>query len=72
MTSITMIFGMLPLALSWGAGSEIKSGMAVALVGGLITSTLFSPILLPVAYTLIDDFRHCRSNKQGVQKYEVL
>jgi HAE1 family hydrophobic/amphiphilic exporter-1 len=57
MTSVTMIVGMLPLALSAGASSEIKSGMAILLIGGLVTSTLISPILLPVAYTLIDDAR---------------
>jgi HAE1 family hydrophobic/amphiphilic exporter-1 len=57
MTSVTMIVGMLPLALSLGASSEIRSGMAVVLIGGLITSTLLTPILLPVVYTLIDDTR---------------
>jgi HAE1 family hydrophobic/amphiphilic exporter-1 len=60
MTSTTMIVGMLPLALSSGSSSEIKSGMAVVLIGGLITSTLISPILLPVVYTLIDEARSRR------------
>jgi HAE1 family hydrophobic/amphiphilic exporter-1 len=57
MTSVTMIVGMMPLALSAGASSEIKSGMAILLIGGLVTSTLISPILLPVSYTLIDEAR---------------
>jgi HAE1 family hydrophobic/amphiphilic exporter-1 len=57
MTSVTMIVGMLPLALSLGASSEIRSGMAVVLIGGLVTSTLVTPLLLPVVYTLIDDAR---------------
>jgi HAE1 family hydrophobic/amphiphilic exporter-1 len=57
MTSMTMIVGMLPLAISSGSSSEIKSGMAILLIGGLVTSTMISPILLPVAYTLIDDAR---------------
>ena len=57
MTSMTMIVGMLPLALSSGASSEIKSSMAILLIGGLVTSTILSPILLPVVYTLIDDAR---------------
>ncbi|HET7838492.1 MAG TPA: efflux RND transporter permease subunit, partial [Rectinemataceae bacterium] len=60
MTSFTMIAGMLPLALSGGSSSEIKSGMAIVLIGGLSTSTLISPLLLPVAYTLIDDARQRR------------
>ena len=60
MTSVTMIVGMLPLALSIGASSEIRSGMAVVLIGGLVTSTLLTPILLPVVYTLLDDMRSSR------------
>ncbi len=57
MTSMTMIVGMLPLAISSGSSSEIKSGMAILLIGGLVTSTIISPILLPVSYTLIDEAR---------------
>jgi HAE1 family hydrophobic/amphiphilic exporter-1 len=65
MTSVTMIVGMLPLALSLGASSEIRSGMAVVLIGGLVTSTLLTPILLPVVYTLIDDLRSSRAHHGG-------
>ena len=64
MTSVTMIVGMLPLALSIGASSEIRSGMAVVLIGGLVTSTILTPILLPVAYTMIDDMRGARARKK--------
>jgi HAE1 family hydrophobic/amphiphilic exporter-1 len=65
MTSVTMIVGMLPLALSLGASSEIRSGMAVVLIGGLVTSTLLTPILLPVVYTLIEDLRSSRARQGG-------
>jgi hydrophobic/amphiphilic exporter-1 (mainly G- bacteria), HAE1 family len=65
MTSITMIMGMMPLALALGEGSEIKSGMAVALIGGLITSTLLSPVLLPVVYTLMDDLKNHIHSKRS-------
>jgi HAE1 family hydrophobic/amphiphilic exporter-1 len=65
MTSVTMIVGMLPLALSLGASSEIRSGMAVVLIGGLVTSTLLTPLLLPVVYTLIDDARKKRVPADG-------
>ncbi len=62
MTSLTTIVGMIPLAMALGEGSEIKSGMAVALIGGLTTSTMLTPVLLPVVYTLMDDFKnHIRS-----------
>jgi HAE1 family hydrophobic/amphiphilic exporter-1 len=67
MTSATMIVGMLPLALSSGASSEIKSGMAILLIGGLITSTMISPILLPVAYTVIDEARRRRTPPEIVR-----
>jgi HAE1 family hydrophobic/amphiphilic exporter-1 len=65
MTSVTMIVGMLPLALSLGASSEIRSGMAVVLIGGLVTSTLLTPILLPVVYTLIDEMRSARVRRRA-------
>ncbi|RCX08087.1 HAE1 family hydrophobic/amphiphilic exporter-1 [Anaerobacterium chartisolvens] len=68
MTSITMIVGMLPAALAIGEGSEIKSGMAIALIGGMITSTLLSPILLPVVYTMMDDAKAIFSRKSGPEK----
>ncbi len=66
MTSITMIVGMLPLALSSGASSEIKSSMAILLIGGIIASTILSPILIPVVYLLIEDGRdRARSKKRA-------
>lgn len=58
MTSVTMIFGMLPTAMAIADGAEIRKGMGIVLVGGLITSTILTPILIPVAYTLIDDLKH--------------
>ena len=64
MTSATMIVGMLPLALSLGASSEIRSGMAVVLIGGLVTSTILTPILLPVVYTMIEEARSSRARRR--------
>lgn len=58
MTSATMIVGMLPSALSLGEGSEIKSSMALVVIGGMIASTIFTPIILPIVYTLLDDFKN--------------
>lgn len=58
MTSMSMIVGMLPTALALGDGSEFKSSMALVIIGGLISSTILSPIVIPVAYTLIDDFQN--------------
>jgi HAE1 family hydrophobic/amphiphilic exporter-1 len=57
MTTIAMISGMLPIALSMGAGTETQSPMAVAVIGGLITSTIFTLVVVPAIYTIIDDIR---------------
>ncbi len=54
MTTMAMIFGMLPIALGIGAGAEIRSSMGVALIGGLITSTFLTLIIIPLVYLLID------------------
>jgi HAE1 family hydrophobic/amphiphilic exporter-1 len=56
MTTLAMIFGMLPLAFEIGAGSEMRSPMARAVIGGLITSTLLTLIVVPVVYTYLDDW----------------
>jgi HAE1 family hydrophobic/amphiphilic exporter-1 len=55
MTTVAMIFGMLPLALAIGEGAEQRAPMAHAVIGGLITSTLLTLFVVPVAYTLLDD-----------------
>jgi HAE1 family hydrophobic/amphiphilic exporter-1 len=54
MTTAAMIFGMLPVALALSEGSEMRAPMAVAVIGGLVTSTLLTLVVVPVAYTLID------------------
>jgi HAE1 family hydrophobic/amphiphilic exporter-1 len=56
MTTLAMIFGMLPLALGIGAGAEMRAPMARAVVGGLVTSTFLTLLVVPVVYTLLDDF----------------
>ena len=56
MTTASTILGMLPLALGLGAGAELRQPMAVAIMGGLMTSSLLSLIVVPVLYTLVEDF----------------
>jgi hypothetical protein len=49
--------GMLPIALSWGASDQsFRSPMAVAVIGGLITSTFLSLLVIPAVFTFVDDF----------------
>lgn len=56
MTTLAMIFGMLPLFFGVGAGGEGRAPMARAVVGGLITSSMLTLIVVPVMYTYLDDF----------------
>ncbi|CUH94982.1 putative membrane protein [Propionispora sp. 2/2-37] len=77
MTTLAMIFGMLPLALGIGPGAEVRAPMAHAIIGGLITSTILTLVVVPVVYTLLDDVKkrkvHIRlrwlwRGKSGMQK----
>lgn len=65
MTTMAMIFGMLPIALGLGAGAELRSSMGVVLVGGLITSTFLTLVIVPLVYLLIDRL------KQRFKKSEI-
>ncbi|WP_411681412.1 efflux RND transporter permease subunit [Clostridium thailandense] len=72
MTSSTMIVSMLPVALSMGEGSEMKQSMAIVIIGGMVASTILSPIVIPIVYTLMDDltkfvFKKKRNTKGGTQ-----
>ena len=58
MTTLAMMAGMLPTALGIGKGSEFRQPMAVAVIGGLITSTVLSLVLVPVVYEFVDDFEN--------------
>lgn len=58
MTTTAMIFGMLPLALAFGAGSEQQSPMAHAVIGGIITSTIMTLVVVPVLFTYMDALGH--------------
>jgi HAE1 family hydrophobic/amphiphilic exporter-1 len=57
MTTLAMIFGMLPLAFAIGAGAEMRAPMARAVIGGLVTSTLLTLVVVPVVYTYLDGLR---------------
>lgn len=56
MTAFSTIAGMTPLVLGLGAGAETRAPMGTCVVGGMITSTLLTLIVVPVMYSLIDDF----------------
>ena len=55
MTTIAMAAGMMPIALGWSADPSFRSPMAITVIGGLLTSTVLSLVVIPVLYTYIDD-----------------
>nr|WKN36261.1 efflux RND transporter permease subunit [Tunicatimonas sp. TK19036] len=55
MTTLAMVFGMLPIALASGAGAEIKNGLAWVIIGGLTSSLLLTLVLVPSVYVTIDN-----------------
>ncbi len=54
MTTSTTVLGLLPMALGLGEGAEIRTPMAITVIGGLLVSTLLTLVLIPVVYTLMD------------------
>lgn len=56
MTTLTTIFGMLPLALNKGEGAEIWKALAISMIGGMSISTLVTLVLIPVVYTIYEEY----------------
>jgi HAE1 family hydrophobic/amphiphilic exporter-1 len=65
MTSIATIIGMVPVALGTGRGGEMRAPMAVVVIGGLITSTLLTLVIVPVVYSLVDRFARRKFERAG-------
>ena len=54
MTTIAMVFGMIPIAMAKGAGAEMNNGLAWVIIGGLISSLFLTLIIVPVVYSIFD------------------
>jgi len=65
MTTLAMIFGMLPMAIGLGEGAESQAPMGRAVIGGLITSTLLTLVVVPVLYTYLDNLPRWWMRKFG-------
>lgn len=70
MTTIAMIFGMLPIALATGAGAEMNKGLAWVVIGGLTSSLFLTLIIVPVVYSLFDSILR-RMGKDTKVDYEA-
>ena len=57
MTTLTMVFGMLPIAIATGAGSEWKNGLALSLIGGLTSSMFLTLVLVPIMYVKVTQWK---------------
>ncbi len=65
MTTVAMIAGMLPVAIGLGGDTSFRQPMAVAVIGGLITSTALTLVIVPAAFTLVDDVERWLAPKFG-------
>ncbi|MEN6371406.1 MAG: efflux RND transporter permease subunit [Armatimonadota bacterium] len=65
MTTLAMVGGMMPTALALAKGSEWRAPMAVAVIGGLILSTLLTLLVIPTTYTIVDDWWNAFRRKLG-------
>ena len=72
MTTLAMIFGMLPMAIGLGEGSESQAPMGRAVIGGLITSTLLTLVVVPVLYTYLDNLPRWWKRRSGVRATGIL
>ena len=65
MTKLTAILGLVPLAMGIGAGAEMQKPLAIAVIGGLAFSTLFTLVFAPVLYLTVRRRAHGPGNKSG-------
>ena len=65
MTTFAMGAGMVPVAVGWGADVEFRSPMAIAVVGGLISSTFLSLLFIPPIFTIVDDISRWIARRFG-------
>ncbi|GAA4401878.1 efflux RND transporter permease subunit [Nibrella viscosa] len=72
MTTLAMVFGMLPIALASGAGAETKNGMAWVIIGGLTSSLLLTLLIVPSMYLVVDTIKAKFSRKKKTAKAELV
>jgi HAE1 family hydrophobic/amphiphilic exporter-1 len=68
MTTLAMVFGMLPIALASGAGAETKNGMAWVIIGGLTSSLILTLFVVPATYLIVDRLKDRFSGKNKKPK----
>jgi HAE1 family hydrophobic/amphiphilic exporter-1 len=72
MTTIAMVIGMLPIALADGAGAEWKNGLAIVMIGGLISSLILTVFVVPMAYYVVDAIKDRVQKRLSKSEQQVL
>ena len=65
MTSLTTALGLLPMAMGFGEGAEVRTPMAITVIGGLLVSTMLTLVVIPVVYSILDRKRWPASEDVG-------
>ncbi|RKX97031.1 MAG: AcrB/AcrD/AcrF family protein, partial [Spirochaetes bacterium] len=68
MTMLTTILGLIPMSFAFGSGSEMRTPMARTVIGGLLVSTLFTLVLIPVLYTMFENHRIKRLERKNKKR----
>ena len=68
MTALMAMIGLMPAAVSTGIGSETQKPLAVVVIGGLITATILTLLILPSIYSIVFKFMHHASNRKILKK----
>lgn len=72
MTTLAMVFGMLPLAIASGAGAELKNGLAWVIIGGLISSLFLTLVLVPCVYFTAETIKGKIQNSRNTKHFKIL
>ena len=72
MTALMAAIGLLPAAISHGIGSETQKPLAIVVIGGLVTSTILTLLILPVIFSLVHQLMHRRSNRSFLRRIGVV
>ncbi|MGH9627583.1 MAG: efflux RND transporter permease subunit, partial [Bryobacteraceae bacterium] len=67
MTTLTTVLGLIPMAIGWGEGAEIRAPMAITVIGGLSLSTLLTLVFIPVVYDIMDRKRYAADRVTAVE-----
>jgi hydrophobic/amphiphilic exporter-1 (mainly G- bacteria), HAE1 family len=71
MTTFALIAGMVPVALGRGEGAQFRAPLGVAVIGGVITSTFLTLLVIPTGYEILDEWRQWFSRKVGMKPKQM-